>query len=259
MGAPSARDVRTGSTTHDGAVEGPTAELDDDRGRLTGSVPALASVVIASEMVMVAEAVAASLAHHGFAATRMRWPTENRKPGRQAAAHLGQQGGLLICDFESWERLQAAWLLITRAPLRWVVLTRAPKGPTWGAVLEAGACLVLPSTTGLEAVCRAVDAAAAGAVHTEPHEQEELVRLWAELLDRRAIVNRQIASLTPREHEVLTMLHAGDRIARIAQLLGVSPVTVRSQVKAVLRKLDVNSQLGAVAALDELRALEPWG
>ena len=93
----------------------------------------------------------------------------------------------------------------------------------------------------------------------EPDEQEELVRLWAELLERREMVNRQIASLTPREREVLAMLHAGDRIARIAQLLGISPVTVRSQVKAVLRKLDVNSQLGAVAALDDLLALEPWG
>ena len=98
-----------------------------------------------------------------------------------------------------------------------------------------------------------------GTVQMEPDEQEELVRLWAELLERREMVNRQIASLTPREHEVLTMLHAGDRIARIAQLLGISPVTVRSQVKAVLRKLDVNSQLGAVAALDDLLALEPWG
>jgi DNA-binding NarL/FixJ family response regulator len=220
----------------------------------------LPSVVITSELDMVAEAVAASLAHRGFAATRMRWPTDKRKPGRLAAASVGQQGGLLISDFDPWERLQAAWLLITRAPLCWVVLTRAPKGPTWGAVLEAGACLVLPSsTTGLEAVCRAVDGAASGAVRMDPHEQEELVRQWAELLDRRAMVHRRIASLTPREREVLTMLHAGDRIARIAQLLGVSPVTVRSQVKAVLRKLDVNSQLGAVAALDELRALEPWG
>ena len=258
MGAPSPRDVRTVSTTHDVAVEAPVAELDDDKGRMAASMPALPSVVITSELVMVAEAVAASLAHRGFVATTMRWPTEKRKPGRQAAAPLGQQGGLLICDFDSWERLRAAWLLISRAPLRWVVLTQAPKGPTWGAVLDAGACLVLPSTTGLEAVCRAVDGAASGTVRMEPHEQEELVRLWAELLDRRETVNRQIASLTPREHEVLTMLHAGDRIARIAQLLGVSPVTVRSQVKAVLRKLDVNNQLGAVAALDELRALEPW-
>ena len=54
------------------------------------------------------------------------------------------------------------------------------------------------------------------------------------------------------------MLHAGDRISRIAQLLGVSPVTVRSQVKSVLRKLEVKSQLGAVAALDDLLALGVW-
>ena len=117
---------------------------------------------------------------------------------------------------------------------------------------------MLPSTTGLEAVCRAVDGAASGTVQMQSTSRK-LVRLWAELLDRREMVNRQIASLTPREHEVLTMLHAGDRIDRIAQLLGVSPVTVRSQVKAVLRKLDVNSQLGAQAALDDLLTLEPWG
>jgi DNA-binding NarL/FixJ family response regulator len=247
------------STTHDGGVEGAVAALDDDRGRMAGSVPALPSVAVASELAMVAEAVAAALAHRGFAAVVMQWPTGQRKPGRQAAASLDQQAGLLICDFGSWERLRAAWLLITHAPLPWVVLTQAPKGPRWGAALDAGACLVLPSTTGLEAVCSAVDEAACATVQMEADEQDELVRLWAGLLERREMVNRQIASLTPREREVLAMLHAGDRIARIAQLLGISPVTVRSQVKAVLRKLDVNSQLGAVAALDDLLGLEPWG
>jgi two-component system nitrate/nitrite response regulator NarL len=53
------------------------------------------------------------------------------------------------------------------------------------------------------------------------------------------------------------MLYAGDPVARIAQLLEVSPATVRSQVKAVLRKLHVNTQLGAVAALDDLLEWEP--
>ena len=208
---------------------------------------------------MVGEAVASCLDHRGFAATMMPWPTEHRTPGRRAAAALGQQVGLMICDFGSWGRLRTAWLLITRAPLPWVVLTQAPRGAKWGAALDAGACLVLPSTAGVEAVCRAVGDAACGTAQMEPEEQERLVGLWAELLERREMVNRQIATLTPREREVLAMLHAGDRIARIAQLLEISPVTVRSQVKAVLRKLDVNSQLGAVAALDDLLVLEPWG
>ena len=74
---------------------------------------------------------------------------------------------------------------------------------------------------------------------------------------RREEIGRRVGSLTPREHEVLTLLHAGEPVAQIAQLLGVSPATVRTQVKAVLRKLQVNSQLGAVAALGDLLELEP--
>jgi hypothetical protein len=35
-------------------------------------------------------------------------------------------------------------------------------------------------------------------------------------------------------------------------MLNVAPATVRSQVKAVLRKLDVNNQLAAVAAFDDV-------
>ena len=54
------------------------------------------------------------------------------------------------------------------------------------------------------------------------------------------------------------MLHAGDPVGRIAQLLEVSPATVRSQVKAVRRKLQVKTQLGAVAALDDLLELEAF-
>lgn len=258
VGAPSSSPVRTVWTAHD-AVEVPAAALDDVRGRMTGSVRAPPSVVVASELAMVAEAVSACFADRGFRATTMEWPTDDRKRGPHPAAPTSQQVGLLICDLGSWERLRAACLLLTHVPLPWVVLTQAPPGSKWGAALDAGACVVLPSSTNLETACTAVAGAACGTVMMDPHEHERLVGLWAELLERGEMVDRRVGSLTPREHEVLSMLHAGDTIARIAQLLGVSPVTVRSQVKAVLRKLDVNSQLGAVAALDELLALGPWG
>jgi DNA-binding NarL/FixJ family response regulator len=93
-------------------------------------------------------------------------------------------------------------------------------------------------------------------LRTEPAEAERLIRSWRALRERRELVGQRVRSLTPREHEVLTMLYAGDPVARIAELLEVSPATVRSQVKAVLRKLEVNTQLGAVAALDDLLELE---
>jgi DNA-binding NarL/FixJ family response regulator len=222
-------------------------------------------VAVASEQALVAQAVRASLASRDFRARVLRWPGEAggpRRPNLREGQGVRREVGLMITDLDRWPRLRAASLLLARVPLPWVVLTSAPRGPMWGAVLEAGACLVLPSTTGFDEVCEAVAAVSAGSAGIEPAERQHLVGLWTELLERREVVGQRMQSLTPREHEVLTMLYAGDPVARIAQLLEISPSTVRSQVKAVLRKLQVNTQLGAVAALDDLIELgvpEPSG
>lgn len=53
--------------------------------------------------------------------------------------------------------------------------------------------------------------------------------------------------LTARESAVLAMLMDGQSVARIAAAWYVSEATVRTQVRAVLQKLGVNSQLEAVA------------
>jgi DNA-binding NarL/FixJ family response regulator len=53
--------------------------------------------------------------------------------------------------------------------------------------------------------------------------------------------------LTPRESAVLAMLMDGQTVARISAAWYVSEATVRTQVRAVLQKLGVNSQLEAVA------------
>lgn len=58
-----------------------------------------------------------------------------------------------------------------------------------------------------------------------------------------------LATLTRREREVLGGLVAGLRPADIARRDFVSVVTVRNQVQAVLTKLNVHSQLEAVAAV----------
>jgi PAS domain S-box-containing protein len=53
--------------------------------------------------------------------------------------------------------------------------------------------------------------------------------------------------LTPREHEVLTHLVAGCSTDQMAELMGLSPATVRNHVKRLLRALDVHSRIEAVA------------
>lgn len=61
--------------------------------------------------------------------------------------------------------------------------------------------------------------------------------------------------LTPREQEVLDRMVAGLSTVAMAADLGVSPSTVLSHVRSVLRKLGVNSRLQAVST--HLQTVEP--
>jgi len=81
-------------------------------------------------------------------------------------------------------------------------------------------------------------------------------RIVAELGERRrrrVPLARGGAELTPREWEILELLHAGASTADVAERLGVSQVTVRRHVSTVLRKLRVDDRRGAFALLDGLR------
>ena len=53
--------------------------------------------------------------------------------------------------------------------------------------------------------------------------------------------------LTPRETEVLTLLHKGMTVVEIAGVLTISPSTVRNHTQHILLKLDVHSRFEAVA------------
>ena len=59
------------------------------------------------------------------------------------------------------------------------------------------------------------------------------------------------AALTAKEWEVLELMHDGQSTAEIATRLAVAPVTVRSHVAAILRKLQVPDRKAALALLDE--------
>jgi DNA-binding NarL/FixJ family response regulator len=116
------------------------------------------------------------------------------------------------------------------------------------AALEAGAvgyvCKNEPFDVLLET---AAQAAADEPVLPEAERRSlvsELRRHRASVADERARFGR----LTPREGEVLQALCAGESVTSIAAGWVVSVPTVRTQVRAILQKLEVGSQLEAVAA-----------
>jgi DNA-binding NarL/FixJ family response regulator len=77
-------------------------------------------------------------------------------------------------------------------------------------------------------------------------EREELLEAW--VTERSHLVGMQgrLDQLTVREREVLAHLMRGRTVREIATVGVVSEATVRTQVKAILAKLDVSSQIAAV-------------
>jgi DNA-binding NarL/FixJ family response regulator len=61
---------------------------------------------------------------------------------------------------------------------------------------------------------------------------------------------RRSAELTDREWEVLQLMRQGAQTEEIAARLFISPVTVRTHVSAILRKLHVSTREAAVELLD---------
>jgi RNA polymerase sigma factor (sigma-70 family) len=161
---------------------------------------------------------------------------------------------VLLSDLTHPRRINEARRVMQRHPARWFVLTDAEEGAAWGAVLDAGAVAVLPSATPLLRLLDLLDEA--GSADLADPRRTELVLEWRAVEAETERMLGRMHALSPRERSILRLLYAGESVRSIADRLEVSESTVRSQVRSVLRKLDVSSQLAAVAAIDALLALE---
>ena len=150
-------------------------------------------------------------------------------------------------------QVRGAQMLIGVLDVPWLVLAGVPQGPAWGALYERGAALVVSSDTGLDALCTLLGDLCGGRTPSEGGRRE-LIHSWRNFAQHRGELTARVDSLTGREEEVLQQLYEGLAVRAIAERGEVTEATVRSQVKAILRKLEVNSQIAAVAAYQEVRA-----
>ena len=130
---------------------------------------------------------------------------------------------------------------------RVVMLTGSRDEIALARALEAGAHGIIDKAWSLEQLQHRIEAAARGAEVTPAPVRQ---RLLGELRARRAGHARRrgpFEALSTREQEVLRALVSGEPVERIARGSYVSVATVRTQVRAILRKLGVTSQLEAVA------------
>lgn len=216
-------------------------------------------VAVVGDQVLTAQAVAAALKDEGWAPVAHELPrrVEDPKIVRRGWGR-GIHAGVLLHERTDRPHAERVFRVLEALPrLPWLVLTGTDESPTWGALLAAGARGVLPVTVGLEDLRRAVSRMVADEPMHTPQQRARLIEEWEAWSQEHELVLMRLSQLTKREAEVLEALRRGATVAEVARAGGVSIDTVRSQVRSVLRKLDVPSQLAAVAALQ--RAIDLQG
>lgn len=130
---------------------------------------------------------------------------------------------------------------------RVLVLSASSDAARIGSALAAGGYVWVSKNAPFPVLLTAVREARAGRVAMPAGRRERLIELYRRTEAERADIAARLARLTPRERAVLGELAAGKRAQIIADQFVVSLPTVRTQVRAVLGKLEVGSQLEAVA------------
>lgn len=116
-----------------------------------------------------------------------------------------------------------------------------------GSALAAGGYVWVSKNAPFPVLLTAIREARAGRSAMPPGQRDRLIELHRRHEAERSEITAKLGRLTPRERQVLGQLAAGKRAQTIADQFVVSLPTVRTQVRAVLGKLEVGSQLEAVA------------
>lgn len=203
------------------------------------------SVVVVDDHVLFAQSVSLALEAGGTSVTRVTPSSATAVlDACRSAAHatvlLDLHLGADLDGLDLVEPLVSLGCLV-------VVLTGEQGDDIWGAALEQGASAVVPKDVDVAQLVDTVRRVQSGEDVVDPGRRHTLL---AAARQARAVLAERLAvfeQLTPREAEVLRHLAAGLPAAAIASSSHVSEATVRTQIRAVLSKLGVQSQLQAVA------------
>ena len=134
-----------------------------------------------------------------------------------------------------------------------LVVSGSVDEPGTASAIAAGAIGAVTKSRSFAELLRTVITAAGGTTPVmsaaEHHQWLERHRHYRE---QERELSRRLARLSHREREVLELLAAGMRAAAIAEHFVVSMPTVRTRIRSLLSKLEVSSQLEAVALLRQL-------
>jgi two-component system, NarL family, nitrate/nitrite response regulator NarL len=204
-------------------------------------------VVVVDDHVLFAEVMVVALVSRGYDA-RCVVPAADTPAGASLAAQvLAGNPDVVLLDLDLGGAGDGVDLLTRLSARSLVVVVSGVSDPIRiGAALASGATTVISKSLPLEQILGTLMRLGEGLPAMSKEERERLLARWREAVEFDREVKARFDLLTTREAEVLSELMAGRQVSEIARRSFVSESTVRTQVKSVLSKLQVNSQLTAV-------------
>ncbi len=138
-------------------------------------------------------------------------------------------------------------ILAVRPEARVIVVSAHDEDIRKAAALEAGAIGYLSKLIPIADVGKAVRQAHQGGSLIEPTEMTRLLRLLRHRRHQESTERQRVNRLTPRQLEILQMIAHGSTPKQISNILGMSPLTLRTHVQNILTRLAVHTKLEAVA------------
>jgi two-component system, NarL family, nitrate/nitrite response regulator NarL len=205
-------------------------------------------IVIVEDHVLFAESLELALTVEGYDVRRVAIPDKEQSPGALIAAITRRRPRVVLLDldlgrFGAGEKLIAP---LARAGINVVVVTASIDRARWGEAVRHGARKVLSKSRPLNDILATARRINQGLQVMTREEREELLLEWANEREHLVDLQARLEQLTVREREVLAHLMKGRTVREIAVEGVVAEATVRTQVKSILAKLEVTSQLAAV-------------
>ncbi|MBS2936711.1 response regulator transcription factor [Nocardioides sp. J2M5] len=211
-------------------------------------------VLIVDDHVLFAESLELALSLEGYDVRRLELPEEGGSMAtiRSLALRANPRTVFLDLDLGRFGDGMNLVAPLAKAGINVVVLTASEELGRWGGCMRLGARRVLPKSGALQQALATVRRLHQGLPVINRDELETLLDAWAR--ERRAHddLRRRLDLLTPRERQVLGALIEGRTVREISHVSVVSEATVRTQVKSILNKLEVSSQLAAVGMANQV-------
>lgn len=211
-------------------------------------------ILIIDDHVLFAESLELALSLEGYDVRRLELPAEGGSMATLRSLALRAHPRTVLLDLDLGRFGDGANLIapLAKAGANVVVLTASDEVGRWGGCMRLGARRVLPKSGALQHALATVRRLHQGLPVISREELESLLEAWSR--ERRAIddLRRRLDLLTPRERQVLAALIEGRTVRAISETSVVSEATVRTQVKSILGKLEVSSQLAAVGMANQI-------